>query len=153
MLWVGADDGPRSRRPAATRRASSRRGAATLRYGLTDRAGTSRTRHRAAVGRPRPRPARARALGEILSGTTAHGGALLAPFGVRFVVADDDDLPAAAASCLDAQVDLDLDARRRARDLPERRAIPPAAILDAERRLDGDRARPVSADIARRGDP
>jgi hypothetical protein len=48
------------------------------------------------------------ALAEILAGGTQHGGALLAPLGVRFVVAASGDLPASVRARLDAQVDLDL---------------------------------------------
>jgi hypothetical protein len=44
----------------------------------------------------------------MLAGGTEHGGALLAPLGVRFVVAAAGDLPAAVRARLNAQVDLDL---------------------------------------------
>src|SRR5207244_9934808 len=47
------------------------------------------------------------ALGEILAGSSGHGGALLAPFAIRYVVAAADDLPSAALFRLRRQLDLD----------------------------------------------
>src|SRR5947208_11710192 len=47
------------------------------------------------------------ALSQILAGETRHGGALLAPFAIRFVVARSGDLSAAAYRRLARQVDLD----------------------------------------------
>jgi hypothetical protein len=46
------------------------------------------------------------AIGEVLSGDTQHGGALLAPFAVRFLVASPADLPPLTIRRLDDQVDL-----------------------------------------------
>jgi hypothetical protein len=43
----------------------------------------------------------------MVGGQTGHAGALLAPLGVRYVVADGGDLPAATAVRLGMQVDLD----------------------------------------------
>src|SRR5207249_3856466 len=82
-------------------------GTASLRYGLTPRVGAL------AIDTARPftgpgSDAMREALGEILSGTSIHGGALLAPFGVRYLVASDDQLNDAARTRLDAQVDLDI---------------------------------------------
>jgi hypothetical protein len=48
------------------------------------------------------------ALREILGGRVRHGGALLAPFGIRFVVAGTGDLPAEAVDRLSEQLELDL---------------------------------------------
>jgi hypothetical protein len=48
------------------------------------------------------------ALREILGGRVRHGGALLAPFGIRFVVAGTGDLPPEAAARLSDQLELDL---------------------------------------------
>jgi hypothetical protein len=49
-----------------------------------------------------------RALAEIVSGTTANGGALLGPLSIRYIVAANGDLPASVLQRLDQQVDLDL---------------------------------------------
>jgi GT2 family glycosyltransferase len=45
-------------------------------------------------------------LRELVAGGTRHGGALLAPLGVRFLVADEGDLPAAVIARLEVQLDL-----------------------------------------------
>ncbi|HJS27397.1 MAG TPA: hypothetical protein VJ913_09770, partial [Actinomycetota bacterium] len=46
------------------------------------------------------------AVSELLAGDTQHAGALLGPFGIRFVVAAEGDLPAAALSRLGEQLDI-----------------------------------------------
>ena len=48
------------------------------------------------------------ALLAILDGSTRHGGAMLAPLGVRFVLAERRQIPPAALASLFAQVDLDI---------------------------------------------
>ncbi len=45
---------------------------------------------------------------ELFAGDTQHAGALLGPFGVRFLIAAEGDLPPGAEARLSAQVDLDL---------------------------------------------
>jgi hypothetical protein len=60
-------------------------------------------------GRPSAGPgydALTRTIGEVLSGDTRHGGALLAPFAVQYLVASPADVPPAALGRLDEQVDL-----------------------------------------------
>jgi hypothetical protein len=49
-----------------------------------------------------------RSLAGVLSGETVHGGALLAPFGISYIVAEPGDLPATTLRRLSRQVDLDL---------------------------------------------
>jgi len=71
------------------------------------------------------------ALGEILSGTSVHGGALLAPFGVRYLVASDDQLSDAARTSLDAQVDLDVVPAAGLAIWVNDTFLPPAAVLAA----------------------
>ena len=107
VLWIGADDGRSFPAPGGDPQGVVEAGAATLRYGLTTRVGAL------AIDTARPfvgpgSDAMREALGEILSGTSIHGGALLAPFGVRYLVASDDQLSDAARTRLDAQVDLDM---------------------------------------------
>ena len=66
---------------------------------------------------------------EILGGTTRHGGALLSPFGIRFVVAEKGVLPSAAEEALDAQLDVDLLPATGFTIYRNASAVPPAAIL------------------------
>ena len=67
------------------------------------------------------------ALAEIVSGSTTHGGALLAPLGVRFVVAQEGDLPACdRGRASDAQVDLDREGASGLLIYRNARTVPPA---------------------------
>jgi hypothetical protein len=84
------------------------------------------------------------ALGEILSGTSIHGGALLAPFGVRYLVASDDQLTDAARAKLDAQVDLDVVPAAGLAIWLNDASLPPAAVLKANAK---------TADIVAAGQP
>jgi hypothetical protein len=128
VLWLAGDGGAGLPPPAGDPQRRVEAGAATLRYAITDRAGGSILD----LGRPLAGPGADRlddALGAVLSTSTRHGGALLAPFGVRFVVAADGGLPPAAEAALGRQLDLD--------ELPavglaiyrNAATIPPAAIL------------------------
>jgi hypothetical protein len=101
-----------------------------VRYGVTGRAGRSAL----SFGLPPTGPGYGhinRVMGAILGGAVRHGGALLAPMGIRYVVTDPRDLPAEARRRLSQQVDLDLIQRaggmtvyRNARALPEAWAVP-----------------------------
>lgn len=76
-------------------------------YGVTGPAGRSAL----AVGLPAHGAVYDRleeVLRAMLSGRVSHGGALLAPFGIRFAVAEQGDLPPGAVERLDAQIDLNL---------------------------------------------
>lgn len=134
VLWVGADDHRRFPSPGGDPLAVAPAGPATVRYAITGRDGveaidTGRATNGGGVGYLRD------VLNEILSGTTEHAGALLAPLGVRFVIAADGDLPAAAADRFDGQVDLDLILERGLRIYRNGAAMPPAGVLpgpDAE---------------------
>ncbi len=101
-------------------------GGTTVRYAVTGRDGVLAVD----IGRPDQGPGYGyleRALAEVLSGSTEHGGALLGPLGIRFVVAAPGGLPARALQRLDDQIDLD---RRVAGGLvifKNERALPPAA--------------------------
>jgi hypothetical protein len=106
-------------------------GAATLAYALTGRGGVTALD----MGRPLAGSgdhALKEALGEILSGSTAHGGALLAPFGIRYIVADEHRLPPQASALLDVQVDLDLVPASGLDIFRNAAAMPPAAVLTVD---------------------
>src|SRR5205823_10770474 len=68
------------------------------------------------------------AIAEIVSGDTDHGGALLAPLGVRFVVAARGDLPVVARRKLLRQVDLDVFPTQGLTIAQNSRALPEAAF-------------------------
>ncbi len=107
VLWVGGDRGTAFPYPGGEPAGVIDAGDGSLRFAVTGPEGVSVLD----LGRPLAGPALDRlesALREIVSGTTSHGGALLAPLGVRFVVAVDGDLPRVSAARIDAQVDLDL---------------------------------------------
>ena len=106
-------------------------GDASLAYALTDRGGVTALD----MGRPLAGPGNRAlndALGEILSGSTAHGGALLAPFGIRFVVADEARLPGVVTARLQDQLDLDLVPATGLAIYRDARALPPAAVLTVD---------------------
>jgi GT2 family glycosyltransferase len=131
VLWVGADTGARFVAPGGDPTGVSPNGASSLRYALTGRAGVSSLdTARALTGGGEVYLEQA--LGQILSGSTSHGGALLAPLGVRFIVADRDDVPAAVADILDRQVDLDLEGTSGLVIYRNAVALPPAAVVPAD---------------------
>jgi GT2 family glycosyltransferase len=129
VLWIGAPNGLPFPPPGGDPTGIAAAGDATLRFGLTNGAGTSALD----VGRTLTGPGAVAlhdALEQILSGTSAHGGALLAPFAVRFLVAEPDELPATSQRFLDGQADLN---RIPAAGLVIYRnaaAIPPASVLN-----------------------
>ena len=106
VLWVGRADGEPFPPPGGDPAGIMPAGDDSLRYALTGRGGLTALD----TGRPLAGPgndALLAAMNEILSGTTSHGGALLAPFGVRFLVAPDAQLPSGDQARLEAQLDLD----------------------------------------------
>ena len=128
VLWVGADDGQPFPAPGGDPEALAPAGVGTLRFALTDRGGVTALD----IGRPLAGPgpdALTSALEEVLSGSSRHGGALLAPFGVRFIVAAEGELPAVAGSQLDAQLDLDLVPASGLTIYRNSAQLPPAAVL------------------------
>lgn len=123
ILWLGAPTGEPLPAPGGDPLDVVDAADASVRFSITDRLGvTALDMARAPYG-PGYVYLR-RALDELLSGDTEHAGALLAPLGVRFVVAREGDLPSAALRRLDGQVDLDrvpaggLAIYRNARALP-----------------------------------
>jgi GT2 family glycosyltransferase len=106
ILWIGSPGGDRFPAPGGDPIGIVESSDASLRFGLTDREGvTALDTGRAAFG-PGYDYLRS-VLAEVLAGETAHAGMLLAPLGVRYLVADEGDLPGPAAALLDAQADLD----------------------------------------------
>ena len=132
VVWLGSVNGQPFPAPGGDPTGVIEQGAATVAYGLTDRQGSL------AIDTGVPltgagNPALRSALGEVLSGTTVHGGALLAPFGVRFVIVDQDELPDAARLALQAQVDLELVPSAGLLIWRNIAALPPASVLHADR--------------------
>jgi len=132
VVWLGSADGQPFPAPGGDPAGVIEQGAATVAYGLTDRQGSL------AIDTGRPltgggNEALREALGEVLSATTVRGGALLASFGVRFIVVDQDELPAAAGAALEAQVDLELVPSAGLLIWRNTAALPPASVLHADR--------------------
>ncbi len=136
VLWVGADTGTRFVAPGGDPVGIAPDGSSSLRYGLTDRTGisaldTGRTLTGGGAEYLRT------ALGQILSGDTVHGGALLAPLGVRFIISERGDLPDGAQGLLDAQVDLDRLGTSGLVIYRNAAALPPAAVVPASEEIGG----------------
>ena len=131
VLWLTGDRGDGLPPPAGDPQRRLEEGDATIRYALTDREGATVLD----IGRPFAGPGPEnleRALGEIFGGTTRHGGALLSPFGIRFLVAERGVLPPAAEEALDAQLDVDLLPATGFTIYRNATAIPPEAVLATE---------------------
>jgi GT2 family glycosyltransferase len=106
VLWVGRALGAEFPAPGGLPQGVLQDGR-SLRFAVTGRDGASEVdvaRPGAGDGYDYLRAAMA----EAISGRTRHLGAMLAPLGIRYVVAGQGDLPKGAGSRLDAQVDLDL---------------------------------------------
>jgi len=130
IVWLGGTDGHPFPAPGGDPTGVVDAGGATSTFGLTGRSGSL------AIDTGRPltgagEPALRDTLAEILTGTTVHGGALLGTFGVRYVLADPDRLPAAAEAALQAQVDLELVPSAGLVIWRNINALPPAGVLDA----------------------
>jgi hypothetical protein len=150
VLWVGGIDGRPFPTPGGDPTGIAPAGGASLRYALTGPDGVTALD----TGRPSSGPgddATREALNEILAGTTSHGGALLAPMGVRFVVAAQDELPDGALAHLQAQLDLDRVPASELVIFRNAAALPPAAAFESPDLADlVASGRPV--DVARVGD-
>jgi hypothetical protein len=107
VLWVGSPGGDSFAPPAGTPDGTVAAGAASVRFGVRSPRGASVLD----FGRPAAGPGYdyvRTVLREVLAGRTRHGGALLAPLAVRFVVAERGDLQGAALRRLVRQFDLNL---------------------------------------------
>jgi GT2 family glycosyltransferase len=130
ILWLGGRAGGPFPAPGGDPRGVVEAGAATVRFALTDRDGITAldtARAEAGGGYDYLR----RALTELLAGQTSHGGALLSPLAIRFIVAGEGDLPAAAAARLDAQLDLNLTPAGGLVIYDNARALPPAFVTSS----------------------
>jgi hypothetical protein len=106
ILWLGDPDGDRFPAPGGDPISLVEAGERTVRFGLTDREGlTALDEGRARSGRGYDELRGV--LERLLAGGTLHAGALLGPFGVRFVIAGEGDLPPGVAERLSEQLDLD----------------------------------------------
>lgn len=131
VLWIGRDDGRPFPAPGGDPSGVIEAGPASLRYGLTDRDGVTALD----IGRGEyggGYEVLERTLGEVVSGGTRHLGALLAPFGVRYVVAGGGDLPEAVRARLDQQLDLDRVPALGLAIYRSPRPFPPASVVTGE---------------------
>ncbi len=106
ILWLGSPNGDRFPAPGGDPIALVGAGQETVGFGLTDRDGGTALDD----GRARSGPGYEELHGvlqTLLAGGTEHVGALLGPFGVRFVIAGEGDLPAGVSGRLSEQLDLD----------------------------------------------
>jgi GT2 family glycosyltransferase len=128
VLWIGTPDGAPFPAPGGDPEGVVPAGDATLAYAVTDRGGVTildTGRPLAGAGGQALRDT----VAEVLSGETVHGGALLAPFGIRYVVADPGAISPAASAILGDQVDLDLVPATGLAIYRDASALPPAAVL------------------------
>jgi GT2 family glycosyltransferase len=150
VLWIGRPDPGRFPAPGGDPIGVVQAGPASVRYGITDRDGATvldLARPDAGAGYDYARSA----LVELLAGQTSHAGALLAPLGVRFVVAGAGDVPQAALARLNLQLDLDLVPAEGLVIYRNARVLPPA-LVTADRAF-AHAARSASfLDIASAGD-
>ena len=132
VLWLGGPGGDAFPAPGGLPDGTVQAGAASVRFAVTDRTGASALD----IGRADVGPGYdqlRRSLVEVLAGDTRHGGALLATFGIRFVVAVPGDLPSAASRRLGRQVDLDQVSARGLTIIRNPKAVPLASdIIDSE---------------------
>jgi hypothetical protein len=131
VMWLGADTGTSFDAPGGDPIGVVPNGASSIRFGLTGREGIVATDTGRTLTGSGERYQR-EALAEIVSGSTTHGGALLAPLGVRFVVAQEGDLPAEVEDLLDAQVDLDREGASGLIIYRNAVRVPPAAVFPAD---------------------
>jgi GT2 family glycosyltransferase len=105
VLWIGGPHGGTLVAPGGTPEGTAGSGAAAVRFAVAYPEGATALD----FGRPSAGPgydALTRTIGEVLSGDTRHGGALLAPFAVQYLVASPGDVPPVALGRLGEQVDL-----------------------------------------------
>ena len=128
VLWLGRADGDAFPTPGGVPEGTVDAGTASVRYAVRGSEGMSALD----TGRPSMGPgyqALERTLREILAGQTRHGGALLAPFGIRFVLAGPSDLTPSAWRRLARQLDLDPIPAGGLRIFENSKATPVAAVL------------------------
>jgi GT2 family glycosyltransferase len=129
VLWTGDPRGDAFPAPGGLPDGVVSAGSASLRYAVRDPSGASALD----IGRPSAGPGYSEleaALSQILAGETRHGGALLAPFGIQFVVAPSGELPPSAYRRLVHQVDLDQIPTRGLTIFRNAKAAPVAGVTD-----------------------
>ncbi|MFL5735867.1 MAG: glycosyltransferase [Actinomycetota bacterium] len=131
VLWIGRSSGSAFPAPGGDPEGLVPAGDASLRYGVTDRQGrTALDVGRAGVGPGYDRVEHI--LDLALSGTTSHAGALLGPFGIRYVIAGDGDLPEGAVTALGHQLDLNLVPFGGLQIYRNAAQLPPAAVISSD---------------------
>jgi hypothetical protein len=142
VLWLGQDDGRPFPPPAGDPDGVVAAGGVELAYGVTGAGGRSALRLNLPASGP-AFDALEQRLADVLSGRIRHGGAALAPFGIRYVVAEPGELGSVAAERLSQQVDVSLIQQegglllyRSAAALPTSVILPGEVALAAARRTD-----------------
>jgi hypothetical protein len=105
VLWLGRRGGAALPAPGGVVQGEVGAGSSSVRYAVTGTGGASALdfgRAETGIGYAELE----RTIGALLSGSTRHAGAMLAPFGIAYVVAARGDLPSGAALVLSEQVDL-----------------------------------------------
>jgi GT2 family glycosyltransferase len=132
VLWLGSSGRDAFPAPGGVPDGTVQAGPASVRFAVRGPTGSSALD----IGRP---PAGAgyrslrQALAEILAGETRHGGTLLGPFAIRFVVAEPADLPPRALRMLLRQYDLDVMPAEGLRIFQNSKSVPLAGqIADRE---------------------
>jgi hypothetical protein len=129
VLWLGQPDGEPFPSPGGLPDGTVAAGHASVRFALTSTAGASALD----LGRPVSGPGYAyvrRVLAEMLTGDTRHGGALLRPLGIRYLIAAPGDIPAPAFRQLTRQLDMDVVLTQGLTVLSVAAAVPRASIID-----------------------
>ncbi len=137
VLWIGGADGRSFPTPGGDPEHVVDAGPATISYAVTDRTG------QVAIDTARPLVGPGAtslevALQQVLSGGSVHAGALLAPFGIRYVVGDGASVSPQARAELESQVDLDIVQATGLFILRNAVGLPPASVVSAgpdERRV------------------
>ncbi|MDP8956642.1 MAG: hypothetical protein M3N24_06765, partial [Actinomycetota bacterium] len=107
VLWLGRISKDTFAPPGGAPDGSIRSGSSSVRYGIRGPQGASELD----VGRTPTGPGYdylRSVLRQIVTGATRHGGALLSPLSVRYVIAEEGDLPARVVRRLMRQVDMDV---------------------------------------------
>jgi GT2 family glycosyltransferase len=128
VLWLGSSGRDAFPAPGGVPDGTVQAGPASVRFAVRWPAGSSALdigRAPAGPGYPSLR----RALAEILAGETRHGGTLLGPFAIRFVVAEPADLPPRALRMLLRQFDLDIVPAEGLRIFQNSKAVPLAGQI------------------------
>jgi hypothetical protein len=105
IVWFGRPVGGRFPAPGGDAVTLLEAGESSIRYGLTDRDGITALD----TGREEHGPGYAfldEVMRQIVAGDTRHAGQLLAPLGVRFLVAAEGDVPGPLMARLEDQLDL-----------------------------------------------